>query len=515
MADVNTQQVVMAPLQNDNTVDDNKDTLPLTAIPSTSPVHQLETIDTLEDTRDPPAQDLKRSFPQMFVFPHIFRKHAWALLIVTTLIVAVYIWLYLGSLWNPLTRVKNFDLVFYNADAGFDYSHTSPQLIPLFQSITSNSSLGSIVQNQVMDPNGQLNHVVTWRDMSQEAGWDRDSLIDIVEKGDAWGLVYIPSNFSNNFLSYAPSVNGPATATTVNPVSMEYVFDQGRAYGSHSILEKYISKSFAALCSGFEQKLLTSPANQTLLQNMYPSFWLQSMHFTETILHPVTLYGQNFAAYVLFIVMYIGSMLTVYTTTKFLPTTVETIGVLDNIQGNGKSITPGKFPALRIVWARHNVGAIFSTVHVIFIWMVPQVLDGHQMSDKYNAGIAFAFLWLVGKCFLATLFLLCTLLTVDGFQLPGTVFMILMFTSSGGILDWNLMPGFFRIGKAFPFTYAVKGMKAIYFGSNTNDMWINWVVITAWTVIPLVITMIMARSDIRLRREAMRQTSRRPSLSAE
>jgi len=143
--------------------------------------------------------------------------------------------------------------------------------------------------------------------------------------------------------------------------------------------------------------------------------------------------------------------------------------------------------------------------------MTPLVLRGHQISPHYDAGIAFAFIWFVGISFISILFFLSHLLSVDGFQVPATVLMILMFTSSGGILDWILMPGFFRIGKAFPFSYGVRGLRTIYFGSLRNKMWINWVVIAAWIVIPGLITMFMARSEIRLRREKLRRTASPPS----
>ncbi|KAI1315664.1 hypothetical protein EDD11_000557 [Mortierella claussenii] len=485
---------------------------------STAPVHQP--IDTQPATpgsasssQMAPKQSLRESFPQFFVLPHLLKKNAWLLLAATSLVMVVYIWLYLGALWSPLTRVKNVEILLYNADTGFDYSQTPPQLVSLFQSISHNQSLGNIVESQIMDPQGQLNHVVSWVDKSQEAGWDRDSLIDYVVQGKAWGLLYIPANFSNNFLSYAPSTStGPATAASLKVVDMEYVFDQGRSYATHSIVEKYISKSLDILSKTFEKQLLTSPANQTLLQTMHPVLWVQAIHISETVMNPVLVYGQNFATYVVFIVLYIGSMLAVYSICKYLPNTIETIGVLtfgpnDTVgEPYKKSSQIPKFPALRIVLARNAVALMFSLVHTIFIWMVPQVLHGHQMSEHYNAGIAFAFIWFVGISFISILFLLSHLLTVDGFQGPATMLMILMFTSSGGILDWAVMPGFFRVGIVFPFTYGVKGLRAIYFGSLRDKMWINWLVILAWIVIPGVITMAIARSEIRLRRQNMRRT---------
>ncbi|KAF9431315.1 hypothetical protein BGZ94_000022 [Podila epigama] len=477
------QQFSMVPLDKDtNTVgveyqDDST---------STSPVNQYDSTTTKGDNDNYRSNNtsrrgrptLRESFPQFFVLPHLLSKYAWLLFAATSLVMIAYTWLYLGSLWSPLTRVKNVEIILYNADKGFDYSTTPPQLLPLFQGITRNSSLGSVVQSQIMDPAAPLNHIFNWVDKSQEPGWTYDALVDHVDKGKTWGVLYIPANFSNNLLTFAPST--------------------------------YMSKSMDALSKGFEQNLLSSPANQTLLQVMYPPLWVQAIHFTETVMHPVLVYGQNFATYVIFIVLYIGSLLAVYSICKYLPNTIETVGVLtfgeESDAVKNRHQIP-KFPAFRIVLARHTVSMMFSLLHTIFIWMVPQVLHGTQMSEHFSAGYAFAFIWFTGWSFISILFLLSHLLTVDGFQVPATMLMILMFTSSGGILDWVLMPGFFQVGKAFPFTYAVRGMRSIYFGSLHDKMWINWLVIFGWIAIPGMITMVMARSEIRKRRQNMRRTA--------
>ncbi|KFH68806.1 hypothetical protein MVEG_05610 [Podila verticillata NRRL 6337] len=478
---------------------------------STSPGNVLDN-DTSNDDDKAQRPTLREAFPRFLVLPHLLSKNAWILFVATSVVMIIYTWLYLGSLWSPLTRVQNVEIVFYNADKGFDYSTTPQQLVPLFQGITRNSSLGTIVESQIMDPAGTLNHVVNWVDKTQEEGWDYDSLVDYVDKGKSWGLLYIPANFSNNFLSFAPSTtSGPATAASAKPVAMEYVFDQGRSYATHSIVEKYVSKSMEALSRGFENNLLTSPANQTLLQVMHPTFWTQSIRFTETVMHPVLVYGQNFATYVVFIVLWIGSMLAVYSICKFLPNTIETVGVLtlgpdEPVPAGGKKPLP-KFPAIRIVLARHTVSMMFSLLHTVFIWMVPQVLHGHQMAENFSGGYAFAFIWFTGWSFISMQFLLAHLLGVDGFQIPATMLMILMFTASGGVLDWIIMPGFFRVGKAFPFSYAVRGLRTIYFGSLENKMWINWLAIFGWIALPGLITLVMARSEIRQRRENMRRTA--------
>ncbi|KAF9428227.1 hypothetical protein BGZ94_003048 [Podila epigama] len=503
------QHYSMEALEKNGHLDENAPGV-LSSASSTAPVHQPPNSSKFSITSSTTARpSLRETFPRFFVLPHLLSKSAWILLIATSVVMIVYIWLYLGALWSPMSRVKNVEILLYNGDAGFDYTQTPPLVSQLFRSLTHNSSLGILVQKQIMDPAGPLNHIVSWVDVSAQSGWDRNSLIEEVEKGKYWGLLYLPSNFSNNMLTYAPELGrAPATVDTIKPIAMEYVFDQGRNYATHSIVERYISKAVDSLSKGVERNLLTSPANQTLLATMHPVLWIQAIHLSETVMNPVLVYGQNFATYVVFIVLYIGSMLGVFSICKYLPTTVETFGILtlpSEVKPTSKRLP--KFPALRIVLARFTVALLFSLVHTIFIWMVPQVLHGHQMSEHYSAGYAFAFIWFVGISFSSIIFLLSQLLTVDGFQGPATMLMILMFTSSGGVLDWVMMPGFFRAGVAFPFTYGVKGLRAIYFGSRRDDMWLNWVVVLGWIVVPALITTALARSEIRERRQNMRRTA--------
>ncbi|KAF9089748.1 hypothetical protein BGX23_006476 [Mortierella sp. AD031] len=114
------QQFSMVPLDTDVQTARNSTSS------STTPVHQVDTTTETVDGEIAPAQDAKESFPQFFVLPHLLKKNAWILLAATTVVMLVYIWLYLGSLWSPMSRVKNVEIVFYNADKGFDYSQTPP-----------------------------------------------------------------------------------------------------------------------------------------------------------------------------------------------------------------------------------------------------------------------------------------------------------------------------------------------------------------------------------------------------
>ncbi|KAF9971771.1 hypothetical protein BGZ73_005178 [Actinomortierella ambigua] len=441
---------------------------------------------------------LLKSMPQVLVLPHLLSSTIWILLLISSLVVIAYIWLYMGSLWSPLSRVKNVPILLCNQDTGFDFSNSPGRVQRLFRGITGGSSLGTIFQNQIMNSTGPIHRVFQWHDVSAQPGWTRESLIQEVDRGHYWGLLYIPANFSTALLMNAPTNAGPANVST--PVTIEYIFDQGRNYATQAIIEKVMSTTVNGLIQGFLQQLLDSPSSASLLATMTHSFWVKPIHFVETVLHPVLQYGENFASYMIFIVSYVGALLTVNCIARYLPSNVETFGMLTI--GDDKEYR--HFPALRIVLARHTVAIMFSAVHSALIWMVPRVLHGYSTVGS-TSFVAFVFTFLCTWSFLSVLFFMCRVFTVEGFQVPGTLFLIIQLTTSSSILDWVLMPGFYRVGIVFPMTYAVKGMRFLFFGSLKDSMWVNWLVIGGYIVVPGILTVFIARRDIMRRRRALRQ----------
>ncbi|KAF9155322.1 hypothetical protein DFQ26_009779 [Actinomortierella ambigua] len=390
---------------------------------------------------------LFKAMPQVLVLPHLLSSTIGILLVISSLVVAAYMYVSRG------------------------------QVRRLFQNITGGAPVGTILQKQIMDPEGLVHKAFEWHDVSAQPGWTRESLIQEVDLGHYWGLLYIPANFSTALLMNAPTRQGPANIST--PVTIEYVFDQGRNYATQGIIEKVMLTTVNGLIQGFLQRLLSSPSSPTLMATMTPSFWVKPIHFSETILHPVLQYGESFASYMVFVVAYIGSLLTVNCIARYLPSNVETFGMLTI--GDDKEYR--HFPALRIVLARHTVAIMFSTVHSLLIWMVPRVLHGYSTVGS-TAFVAFVFTFLCTWSFLSVLFFMCRVFTIDGFQIPATLFLILQLTTSSSIMDWILTPGFYRIGIVFPMTYAVRGMRYIFFGSLKDKMWINWLVIAAYIVVP-------------------------------
>ncbi|KAK9693105.1 hypothetical protein K7432_014063 [Basidiobolus ranarum] len=154
------------------------------------------------------------------------------------------------------------------------------------------------------------------------------------------------------------------------------------------------------------------------------------------------------------------------------------------------------FPAVRVVIAWGLLAAILTLFQTVSIMIPSMSLKNHQFDWK-NAGFAIAFVWYTSFAFLSILFLMLQLLTDQGFQVPGTLFLVLQLTTSGGILSNTLQPGLAKVGVAFPMYYAVRGLRSIFYGSLTHKMWINWLVISAWIIIPGVISMIWAKYKIK------------------
>ncbi|KAK9761292.1 hypothetical protein K7432_013918 [Basidiobolus ranarum] len=228
-----------------------------------------------------------------------------------------------------------------------------------------------------------------------------------------------------------------------------------------------------------------------LLQAFDPTFWVDFFQVHETVMHPVRAYGSNFASYVAFVVSYIGCLLTVTIVSKFL-----------RMREVARSWS---FPAVRVVMAWGLLAAILTLFQSISI-IIPSVsLTNHQFDWK-NAGYAIAFIWYTSFAFLSILFLMLLLLSAEGFQVPGTLFLVLQLTTSDGILSNTLQPGLAKIGTAFPMYYGVRGLRSIFYGALTHKMWINWLVITGWIVVPGVISMVLARYKInKMRRESNEQ----------
>ncbi|KAK9694801.1 hypothetical protein K7432_013280 [Basidiobolus ranarum] len=432
-----------------------------------------ETVEEIQERNKRLKRTFSQLFPQYIVLPHLITKSLVLVGFVIFLVTLSYQWIYAGLLWNPLGRISHLEVALVNQDKGFDMAGAPVELQQLMAGLFSGHSAGAMLESTIMDPELPLNHIFKWSNLPDITS--RDEAVETVNHGDYWALLYIPSNFSQNFYS-------ATNPTARKPWEVEWIFDQGRNYNTQSFIRQTRTIAFDSFSSTLAKKFLTSEAGPTIVKVFDPTFWIDFFQVHETILHPVQAYGSNFASYVAFVVSYIGCLLTVTIVSKFL-----------RMREVSRS---WRFPAVQVVMAWGLLAAILTLFQTVSIMIPSLSLRNHQF-DWRNAGYAIAFVWYTSFAFLSLLFLMLHFLSDQGFQVPGTLFLVLQLTTSGGILSNTLQPGIAKIGVAFPMYYGVRGLRSIFYGSLTHKMWINWLVITAWIVIPGVISMFWARYKIK------------------
>ena len=173
-------------------------------------------------------------------------------------------------------------------------------------------------------------------------------------------------------------------------------------------------------------------------------------------------YGLNFISYVCVVVCWIASL-----------SSVVIIGAVKPPADEEKDLTS----TLAIYLFRLIYSIIFSGVFSLF------AMFGCFVFDEYtNSGLFFLWMWLWMLCAQSIMLLLIGLFGFETFQIFATVFMILMFTSSGAFIAEELSSSYFYyIGRGMPFYYVVRGTRYILFGS-LEEMGTNVGVVIAWMV---------------------------------
>ena len=106
------------------------------------------------------------------------------------------------------------------------------------------------------------------------------------------------------------------------------------------------------------------------------------------------------------------------------------------------------YPAEHLVTARQHVSTTHANAFDIYCWC------------RY---MSFAFI--------AFQSILINIIGPTYFSMLSALLLILQLTSSAGIIASQLAQPFYRVGKALPFYYGVKGFRTIFFGAGLGRMW--------------------------------------------
>ncbi|RKP09541.1 hypothetical protein THASP1DRAFT_28672 [Thamnocephalis sphaerospora] len=488
------------------------------------------------------------------------------------LIMYAYTWLYLGSLWNPLTQLSKVTVGVLNADRGFQLDAMPAATQAMLNQATGGRPMGEQIVGQLV---GQDQVPLDWRmlDASTET---RDTLLSHVDEGDYQFALYIPPSFSMDYVTAFQAPNG-TEAAPYHQMQVEFIHDQGRNYGSDSMVGGAITRLLSGINRGMTTRMLSGPAAQQTRNAMVPAFWIEPLGTVNTVLHPVNRYGQNFAAYISPLVLYISCIGIVTIMHRFMlgdpiafghtngkqsqsgavdvarieeprpnfdaarvnidadsddeddnadvsvgdddqeireasqrsrsatadsaddTTNASASSNVENGRGNDNEQPHAVFSIARLLLAKQIVLGVVLFLCALMIWSVPMCLEGYQF-DGAPAAAALFFLFFSGCAFIGVINLLCCLFGLDGFSLPAALLLIIFLTTGSAILSEDLAPGFYLLGKGLPFYYAVRGLRYIYFGSQSSGMWLNCVVLAAWAVVSIVASLIAGVYKERRRR---------------
>ncbi|KAI8053841.1 hypothetical protein BDF22DRAFT_681586, partial [Syncephalis plumigaleata] len=131
------------------------------------------------------------------------------------------------------------------------------------------------------------------------------------------------------------------------------------------------------------------------------------------------------------------------------------------------------------------------------LWSIPLCFEGFQ-ADGGHPVVSLIWLVYTGIAFISALNLLR--LVVNGKILPyASLFILLvLIATSNIIMDYELSPRFYHFGLGFPLLYAIRGLEFLAFGSWSDWMWINSLVLLAWITIPLLICTVVTIKRHRL-----------------
>jgi len=288
--------------------------------------------------------------------------------------------------------------------------------------------------------------------------------------------LYIPKDFTAKVLSNLNAMN----TTGVTSVVVDEIYDEARSYTTVQFLKKAMVKAQDGFFQGIAKKVDS-------LGSFKPPFLISGIEYKEDNLHPVTGFGQNFSSFISFILLWIGTIATALITHFVFP--------LENHWVEKKDV---QHPIAKTIGVKTLTNGIIMFVICIIVSIIPLCCGEVAMHKSYAALLFFFFFF--SLCGLGINNCLVHLFHFINFYLVAVTFMILQLISCGGLLHRDLQYGFFKIGKAFPMFYAVRELKYIYFGSGKHTQTANVLIILAWTIVFLPLSLILYYLELKAKR---------------
>jgi hypothetical protein len=287
-----------------------------------------------------------------------------------------------------------------------------------------------------------------------------DDLEKYVEAGHCYIGIEIPANFSNHLI--ASLYHGVPYQNN----SIQVIFDEGRAYTTLVTARRVIAQVISTVSLNVAQTIVV---NHTYVAGADPSAIVNPFQSREVNLHPVKHNGQEMASSLTYTYLALFAMIGVNNIlTAWKP-----------LEGR---ILPSQMIALRV-----GMGMLYSGLLSLILSLLILAF-GSQFEKGF--GVFWLFNWLV-MCSFASFFAFVAVTLGPAGSALSSLFLSLNMTSSGALVNSDVMPKLLKFGMGLPMFHAVKGSKTIYYGSY-NKLYMNIPVIIAWAVIFLVLAIISA-----------------------
>jgi len=422
------------------------------------------------------------------------------------LVITIYGVFYFGGLWDPLSRLKNLKVSIVNKDVACPLQNPLCMAVASKAPTIATESIGKTIKDSIM-ANPESAKIFDW----QEDDFDLEQSRKAVGDYDRWGVIYIPEDFTQNIISQLDT-SGLATpeniaafaqALHMTPEQIQGLFANAIASAKkpeiHYIYEtarSYTSVTFVSTVFETLDKTLKKSIAQAMYQKVVASgngafkneFYLNAFESVYEDLRPIHNFGQNFASFILFVVVYIAAIATTLVYRKYRP-----FNNYIQSEKSTKSIFVASFTKICINMIYMILASSFMML-VIFMF-------GNAQHEKSTFC---AFLIFVLWSFISLVFcqLISNLLPLLPFLGVCVIFLVIQLATCSGIVAVQLQPGFWNIGKALPMYYATAEMKYLLFDTGGRFSGRNVLALLLWAAGLAVLDFISSLVQLRNVRNA-------------
>jgi hypothetical protein len=395
----------------------------------------------------------------------------WAVMKNSLIILAISLssLLYLSCFWSPTAKLNLVPFAIVNYDIGFDYSTVGNRSIQQrFTTIFKNASVGDRLMQVYF--NSSMSTSLAFEMIP--ATIELADLNDRLSHGEFWGYLQIPASFSNDLLSNARNPSTLQPLLDANNMTLTYRYNQARQMTVTGFVTGVVESIVESISADLVDTILKESES---LPNRYqsllvtPRFLSNPLTLKTVNTHPIPFLGLNFATYIPLVVLWITGIL---------------IGSLFNSQF--EILEPRleqKNIIIRVVLMVVGVVLALTLLSSITIYLVLFIMSGFNttfIADKHSSIELVFYLWLMSLSFTSFSTLFASWMGYDIFVSTVSFLLIIQLSTSSAILDPIVMHEFTRLTFAFPFYYAVQGLRCILLGSQCKNMVLNTVVPSCW-----------------------------------